>query len=431
MKVRGAPKDAIKVLLVEDDRDDCALVEDLLSEVSSTAYELTCLCEYTDALEALMSGSYAACLLDYRLGGYDGLSLLREATERGCEVPVIFLTGQGDHSVDVEAMEFGAIDYLAKNQISADVLDRSIRYSIKQRQTERSLREARDLLGMLVEERTAELAQTNEQLKLEIEERKNIESSLRESEERLRFLSSGLLRIQEDERCSLARELHDSIGQSMIAIKFRLEHLLHETVSRNLQELVTEFGNLIELIQLGIDETRRICSGLRPSIIDNLGVLASIRWLCEQFETTHPDVRIQRELQVREENVPDPLKIVIFRILQEALNNIAKHSRAQSVYVVFRELLDNSMELIIEDDGVGFEASAGSAGNVPGKGFGLLSMRERATLSGGAFSIESRPGLGTTVRASWPGKQLHEDSRRRGADLFNEKKETVEYFKGM
>jgi len=149
-----------RVLLIEDDEDDYTLLQRMLSESNSTKFSLQWMTTYEAGVQGIFSAEYDICLLDYRLGQKDGLELLREVTARGCEMPIIFLTGQGGYDIDIEAMEAGASDYLVKGQITPDVLERSIRYSIVQKRTDLELRRYRDYLEQLVRERTIELEKT-------------------------------------------------------------------------------------------------------------------------------------------------------------------------------------------------------------------------------------------------------------------------------
>lgn len=380
---------SVKVLLVEDDEDDFIVVRSYLADVSSPRFEIEWAATYSAALDALKCGSYDVCLLDYRLGEHDGLELLGNMAQSGCTAPIIFLTGSGDHSLDVEAMKAGACDYLAKDKIDAQSLERSIRYAIANKRAAEAL-----------EKRSKDLASLNKELQDEIEERKRAEEALRESERQLRYLSSQLLSAQEEERKRIARELHDSIGSSLSAIKFSLETAAdqsqHGAISKE------SLLGLASTARRAIDDTRRIMTALRPSLLDDLGILATIGWHCRHFMDIYPDVCIEKEIGIEEENVPEPLKVVIFRIIQEAFHNIAKHSKAEHVRLTFRKGA-NSIELSIADDGKGFPLKASGLLRENNKGgLGLASMRERAELSGGIFAVESLQEQGTTVRAFWP-----------------------------
>ena len=178
-------KDHIKILLIEDDEDDYYVVRALLSEVKLADFSLEWVKTYGEGLEELRRADCDVCLLDYRLGSRNGLELIREATEAGCDKPIIFLTGQGDHGVDVEAIGSGAADYLVKAQLTADMLERSIRYSIARKKSERELKIYRDRLKDLVKERTEQLETANEELWVKIAERKLAEDALRRSQRQL------------------------------------------------------------------------------------------------------------------------------------------------------------------------------------------------------------------------------------------------------
>jgi PAS domain S-box-containing protein len=141
----------VKVLLVDDDEDDFIIARDLISRIRDRRYELEWVDTFEGGLEAVRRGLHDLCLLDYRLGALTGLDLLRQAREAGCRVPMILLTGQGDHAVDLESMKAGAADYLVKGQLTADTLERAMRYAIEHEQAERNLRHERDLISRITE----------------------------------------------------------------------------------------------------------------------------------------------------------------------------------------------------------------------------------------------------------------------------------------
>jgi PAS domain S-box-containing protein len=221
----------------------------------------------------------------------------------------------------------------------------------------------------------------------------NLEDNLRESESRLHHLSSQLLVAQENERRRIARELHDSIGQSLAATKFILEKKLSQLSKGSPPPGVT-LEDVIPMIQNAIEESRRISMDLWPSVLDDLGILSAISWFCRQFEIVYSSISIEKQLDMQEDEVPVPLKVVIYRVLQETLNNIAKHSQADRVYISLWKQ-DGKIELTIEDNGIGFDPETSR------KGLGLVSMKERVEFSGGMLAIESDLGSGTTIRATW------------------------------
>jgi len=254
----------------------------------------------------------------------------------------------------------------------------------QQRELTEALRKAHGELEKRVEERTAELAGAME--------------ALRESEEQLRFLSSRLLTAQEEERKRIAGELHDSIGSSLSAIKFGLQSVLSQVEQGASKP--QSIQSLIALTQQTIDEARRMMIDLRPSMLDDLGLLSTITWFCKQFQTIYTSIYVETEIEAEEDDIPESLKIVIFRIMQEALHNIAKYSKAELVNLSLVRR-DRTIELTIEDSGIGFDMASVLCVENHKRGLGLTSMKERTKLSGGAFDIRSFIGEGTVIRASW------------------------------
>ncbi|MCJ7784464.1 MAG: sensor histidine kinase, partial [Desulfobacterales bacterium] len=224
-----------------------------------------------------------------------------------------------------------------------------------------------------------------------------LEEELRQSETRLRALSSQLLTAQESERKRIAMELHDGIGQMLTAIKFKVENILQEKGKAKEKSLEA----IIRMIRESVEEVRRIQMDLRPSTLDDLGVLATLGWFCREYQKFYSRIRIEKEIGLQESEVSTPLRTVIYRVTQEAMNNIAKHSQADLIHLSLRRREDK-IELFIKDNGMGFDLEEILSPERSQGGLGLSSMRERTELSGGTFAIESTKGKGTVIRASWP-----------------------------
>jgi len=235
----------------------------------------------------------------------------------------------------------------------------------------------------------------------DITERKRAEEALRESEARLRALSSRLLTAQESERKRIALELHDGIGQMLTAIKFRVENTVQEKGKGKVREKTKSLEAIIPMIKETMEEVRRMQMDLRPSTLDDLGVLATLTWFCREYQKIYSHIRIDKEIAIQENEVSTPLKVVLYRLTQEAMNNIAKHSQADLVRLSLRKQ-ENKIEWAVEDNGMGFNSERIFPSEGSKRGLGLSSMKERTELSGGKFMIESTQGKGTTVRASWP-----------------------------
>jgi signal transduction histidine kinase len=245
------------------------------------------------------------------------------------------------------------------------------------------------------------LMRSNEQLRQEIEERKRTEAVLKQSEGQLESLSSQLLTFQEDERKRVTQELHDSVGQTLAALKYSVENSISLMRNETTANCIKSLEELIPRIQNAVEEVDRIGRGLHPSILDDLGILATFSWFCREFEAVYSDIHIEKELTLAEADVPEPLKVVIYRIVQESLNNIAKHSCANHVLISL-EKKDHTIALVIKDNGKGFDLQSTLSPDNHKIGLGLISMIKRAELSGGSLAIKSTAEIGTTVCASWP-----------------------------
>jgi PAS domain S-box-containing protein len=234
----------------------------------------------------------------------------------------------------------------------------------------------------------------------DITERKQTEAELRRSKARLQALSRKTLDAQENERKLLVQEIHDSIGGSLAAIKFGLEEKL-ETMPGSPPRDGISLEKIIAMVQETIQETRRISAHLRPSMLDDLGLFATIDWLCREFEKLYPEIRIQRKLAIQETNIAESLKVVIYRVLQEAMNNVAKHSEAEVVKLSLIRAGRN-VELSIVDNGRGFNLEEAISKSDPMSGYGLTGMLDRAEICGGRLNIASIKGQGTTIHLILP-----------------------------
>ena len=262
-----------------------------------------------------------------------------------------------------------------------------------------SLKKAQEELEIKVKERTIDLHNVNKALKEEIGERKQAEKAVKKSEKQLRFLSSKLIDTQENERKLIAQELHDSIGTSLTAIKYAIEKSISQFENKLDKDELLQFENIIKMVRNTVEETRRISTNLRPSIIDDIGIVPTIGWHCREFKKIYDKINISTEIDIQEGFIPEPLKIVIYRIVQESMNNIIKHSDADSIYIFFHRQ-DGSIILKVKDNGKGFDVD--QFNNENKECMGITSMIERTEFTGGFFSIESQKNKGTIICAKWP-----------------------------
>jgi len=218
--------------------------------------------------------------------------------------------------------------------------------------------------------------------------------------ERLQTLSSAIVNIQEEERRRIAQELHDEAGQALTGIKMNLEWVekelppSEEAIREKIEEVKTQVGKIME-------ELRRLSYDLRPAILDELGLVPTLRWYIEEYsKRTRTAVHLQTTgLQKR---LSAKIEILLYRVIQEALTNVAKHAQAESV-ILSLEKKDVHVHLYITDDGKGFEVKRYfSSPPMIRRGLGILGMKERVELAGGTFFIDSDLGQGTRISIKVP-----------------------------
>lgn len=260
---------------------------------------------------------------------------------------------------------------------------------------EEELRRYRTQLETLVVERTAELEQTNVSLRQEIIDRQRAE------EERIGLLRR-IVTTQEEERSRIARDMHDQLGQQLTALRLKIATIAEDSSIG--PRLAREIEGLQESAARLDSEVGFLAWELRPAALDDLGFVAAIRVFVAEWSRHY---QIPAELHVGNvegKRLTPEIETNLYRITQEALNNIYKHAEARNVNVVV-ERRRNEMLLIIEDDGKGFEPSDIRSGKESGSELGVVGMRERAAIVGGTLEIESAPGKGTTIFAKVPIKE--------------------------
>jgi two-component system sensor histidine kinase UhpB len=215
--------------------------------------------------------------------------------------------------------------------------------------------------------------------------------------ERLQGLSRRLLEVQESERKSLARELHDDIGQALTALKLNLESLQRGRGAAGNGARVRE---AVQTTQHTLERVRQLSLSLRPLQLDDLGLAAALRSHLDRQAALggfapHP------EIQDFPARLPAEVETACFRVAQEAVNNIVRHARARNVWLQLAQD-GGRLSLTVRDDGAGFDVEAAQRRAALGESLGVVSMSERAALAGGELRLESAPGRGTTVRAAFP-----------------------------
>jgi PAS domain S-box-containing protein len=233
----------------------------------------------------------------------------------------------------------------------------------------------------------------------DITRRKKAEQELKESSRNLAYLSKKIIKIQEDERKRISRELHDEIGQALTAINFQTESLRNNSLidSKEVEEILDEIKSIADEASANV---HRISYDLRPSMLDELGLIPTLQWYTNNFsKMTNIDVDLKTTAIV--EKLSDETKTFLYRIVQEALTNVLKHAEATNANIKLTRC-KNCVKLSIEDNGKGFDVKKELLFRKTKGGLGILGMSERAKLAGGNFNIVSNPGHGTKLTLEIP-----------------------------
>jgi signal transduction histidine kinase len=358
-------------------------------------------------------------VIDHDLPGISGFDAYLQLRSQGDLPPFVMLSAAGSDDLATEALKAGIYDYIVKDPqqeylrqlpLKLQSVHKRHRDHLASLKAKAQLEKARDEAEKTVDKRTSELARMVEALEREVADRKQTERALRASEQTLRGLSRQIVETQENERRAIAKELHDSIGANLAAIKFAIEEKLYrmnDTPPDNTVALETIVTHIRDTIQ----EVRRISSSLRPSMLDDLGLLATVKWFCRSSQEMYKDTRIETRFDLQENEIPERSKIVVYRILQEALNNALKHSKAETVEVRL-ERMGNGMRMCVNDNGCGFDLQDRIDSPDPLTGYGLRGMYDRTEVVGGRLAIAATPGQGTAVCLEIPDAPLLVDADR-------------------
>lgn len=227
--------------------------------------------------------------------------------------------------------------------------------------------------------------------------RKQAEGKLLESERQLKILAAQLLNVQETERSRIAKELHDELGQAMMLLKFQLsairKHLGDKSLENEFKQILINFDNVIESI-------RRLSRDLRPTVLENLGLSAAVKYLLEEFsKNLHLEASI--DIEDVDDLLPPQVQLNIYRIFQEALTNIGRHARARHISSCLKSH-DGRICVEIQDDGKGFNVKDVFNNSPKTRNFGLATINERIKLIGGSLDLQSQAESGTKIAFSVP-----------------------------
>ena len=355
---------ALSVLLVEDTERDALLIARELRNHDYTLWLKRVMSE-KGFLTALNEQSWDVILADYSLPQFGAIAALKLLQKSGLDLPFIIVSGAIGEETAIAAMKAGAHDYIMKDRLARLVPA-----------LEREMREAKIR-----------------------QERKQAEIELRNSRDQLRALAARLQSVREEERKLITRDIHDELGQALTGFKMDIAWLRDRLTSKNAStraQILKKISEMGALIDATASTIRKLCTELRPGILDDLGLLAAIEWQAQEF-SKRTGIRCAVTTQADGLALAPDQTTAAFRIFQEILTNVARHAHASRVNV---RLESTGKELILEatDNGRGIRQN-----EIDGaKSLGLLGMRERALLLGGALELRGVPGKGTTVTVRLP-----------------------------
>jgi signal transduction histidine kinase/DNA-binding response OmpR family regulator len=283
--------------------------------------------------------------------------------------------------------------YTDADREAMEALASAIMEAFMRKRAEEALKQARDELEQRVKDRTAELWLTVAQLQEEITHRLQAEKSLKESEGRLRHLTSQILTAQEAERRRLALDLHDDLGQSMTVLKMELRAIQRKATPES-SETRESLEHALNFINEIIEKIRRLSRNLRPTILEDLGLTRALNHLFEEF--SRQDIQVTMDLDDIQELFSQEAQLIIYRIFQESFSNITKYAQASHVSLIIKRQ-DQGVTFQMEDNGRGFDHQKVINEDITKRGLGLTAMDERARMLGGSLNIWSQAGQGTKI----------------------------------
>lgn len=379
-----------KVLVVNDDSASLLALASLL--VDHSGYEVITARSGEEALRHVLKHDFAVILLDVSMPSMDGFETAEaiHSHPRSASVPIIFVTAHyADEMNRLKGYQRGAVDYLF-TPIIPQILQAKVAVFVelakKNLQLQHQKQELEQLNTDLQAQRVLDLQHINE--------RKQAEEALRQSREELRQLASYQERIKEDERKRIAREIHDELGQNLLALRIDIA-MLHARTGSTHPKLNKRVHGVLEQIDNTMKAMRAIINNLRPTVLD-LGLNAAIEWQVKDFQR-RTGIACELVMDEAELVVDDNRATALFRILQESLNNVFRHARATRTRIEVVKQGDQVM-MKVSDDGVGIFPGCRRKAN----SFGLVGIKERISTLGGEFTVDTAQNKGTSLIVSIP-----------------------------
>ena len=344
-----------------------------------------------DGLEPLLRGesNYDGVVLGPNLPADSMLAALRQLRAHDEALPVIVISTADQVETSVAAFKLGAHDYLLHGPDCYAELVFSLNNALKQADTQKLNAHLTSELANLNRSLAEQVAARTRDLENEIEVRRQAEQHSEENAARLQALSNRLLRVQEDERHSLAQELHDQIGQLLTGLRFQLESARNAAPSAGVDNALTITDELLRSV-------RAITLQLRPRLLDDLGLRPALEWHANVFRN-QTGITVELELSLPDRRFGPELEIAVFRMVQEALTNVARHSGASAASVTVTAD-EHALHVEVSDRGSGFDTEKALARH---DSLGLAGLAERVRAAGGRLELFSKIGQGTRLHAEF------------------------------
>ncbi|GHN02220.1 hypothetical protein WSM22_37090 [Cytophagales bacterium WSM2-2] len=365
-KTRTLPRDFYRILFLEDNPDDAELMEHELHE-AKVQFISKRIDKKKDFIDTVASFQPDVILADYSLSMFNGMQAFQLLKKENTYVPFILVTGVLSEKLALECLKEGVDDFILKSSFKR--LPAAIVNAVKKRESE--------------------------------EEKRLIAAELKKSHEELRLLLNRHQISIEEERINIARDLHDELGQVLTALKIDISLLRKKLTSKEFtsKTIDEEFAVINRTVDKIASSVKEISSGLRPDSLDDLGVWEAIRWQAKEFEK-RSSIKCTLSLPDDDLALDEKLSIAVFRIVQETLTNVARHSQARMVEI-YLDVRENMLFLEVLDDGVGIEDEQIRSS----KSLGIIGLRERVQLLDGRFMIGKARRGGTKVFIIIPLKQ--------------------------
>ena len=332
---------------------------------------------------------FAAVVLGPHFAATPLLDALRHLRSFDGEIPVVVLAAPDTGATAIAAFKLGAHDYILHAPGCLAELVYSLHHALKHAATVRLAAQLTDELATLNRSLAGQIAERTRELEAEIVVRREAERHAAEQAARSQALATRLLRVQEDERHALAQELHDQVGQLLTGLRFHLDAARSAPAGPALGDALTLTDDLLATV-------RALTLQLRPRMLDDLGLAPALDWHLAAFRR-QTGIAVELELSLPPARLPRELEITVYRVVQEALTNVARHSGAAAAALTVTAD-DTTLHVEISDRGRGFDAPAALARR---DSLGLAGLAERVQLAGGRFELFSQPGRGTRLHGEF------------------------------